>query len=178
MCMYVSEICAEGFFVTFPWWLKNVKSRSKIALFSDERHFEIWFPKGKTIMFFWNELSKLHKERPNLHVATTFSLKQGKTRTSHGPIPHPLNYAAFIVAKMHIFAVFKWKPWVILTSLKDWSFPTLTMPTLFFLACARLMILLIYNVCRTRQHCKLWLADATSPLPTCWGNYIGSLLDK
>ena len=25
-----------------------------------------------------------------LHVATTFSLKQGETRTSHGPIPHPL----------------------------------------------------------------------------------------
>ena len=23
-------------------------------------------------------------------MATTFSLKQGKTRTSHGPIPHPL----------------------------------------------------------------------------------------
>ena len=32
-CMYVSEICAEGIFVTFPWLLKNVKSRSKIALF-------------------------------------------------------------------------------------------------------------------------------------------------
>ena len=31
--MYVSEICAEGIFVTFPWWLKNVKNRSKIALF-------------------------------------------------------------------------------------------------------------------------------------------------
>ena len=25
-----------------------------------------------------------------LHVATTCSLKQGKTRTNHGPIPHPL----------------------------------------------------------------------------------------
>ena len=31
------------------------------------------------------------KKDPILHVATTFSLKQGKTRTSHGPIPHPLN---------------------------------------------------------------------------------------
>ena len=29
--MYVSEVCAEGIFVTFPWWLKNVKSWSKIA---------------------------------------------------------------------------------------------------------------------------------------------------
>ena len=25
-----------------------------------------------------------------LHAATTFSLKQGETRTSHGPISHPL----------------------------------------------------------------------------------------
>ena len=90
MCMYVSEICAEGIFVTFPRWLKNVKSRSKIALFSNERHFEIWFPKKKTITFFWSKLSKLHKKDPILHVATTFSLKQGETRTSHGPIPHPL----------------------------------------------------------------------------------------
>ena len=90
MCMYVSEICAEGIFVTFPWWLENVKSRSKIALFSNERHFEIWFPKKRTITFFWSKLSKLHKKDPILHVATTFSIKQGETRTSHGPIPHPL----------------------------------------------------------------------------------------
>ena len=89
--MYVSEICAEGIFVTFPWWLKNVKSRSKIALFSNERDFESWFPKKRTITFFWSKLSKLHQKDPILHVATTFSLKQGETRTSHGPIPHPLN---------------------------------------------------------------------------------------
>ena len=31
--MYVSEICAERIFVTFPGNLKNVKSRSKTALF-------------------------------------------------------------------------------------------------------------------------------------------------
>ena len=90
--MYVSEICAEGFFVTFPWWLKNVKSRSKIALFSNERHFEIWFPKKRAIRFFWSKLSKLHKKDPILHVATTFSLKQGETRTNYRPIPHPLNH--------------------------------------------------------------------------------------
>ena len=29
------------------------------------------------------------KKNQILHVATTFSLKQGDTRTSHGPIPHP-----------------------------------------------------------------------------------------
>ena len=82
-CIYASEICAEGIFVTFPWWLENVKSRSKIALFSNERHFDIWFPKKKTITFFWSKLSKLHKKDPILHVATTFSLKQGETRISH-----------------------------------------------------------------------------------------------
>ena len=31
--MYVFEIFAEGIFATFPWWLENVKSRSKIAFF-------------------------------------------------------------------------------------------------------------------------------------------------
>ena len=91
MCIYVSEICDEGIFITFPWCLKNVKIRSKIALFSNERHFEIWFPKLKTVTFFWSKLSKLHKKDPILHVATTFSLKQGETRTSHGPIPPPLS---------------------------------------------------------------------------------------
>ena len=49
--VYVSEICTEGIFVTFPWWLKSVKSRSNIAFFSNERHFEISFPKKKTIVF-------------------------------------------------------------------------------------------------------------------------------
>ena len=34
-------------------------------------------------------LSKLHKKDSILHVTTTFSLKQGETRTSSGPIPHP-----------------------------------------------------------------------------------------
>ena len=91
MCMYVFEICAEGIVISFPWWLENVKSRSKIALFSNERHFEIWFPKKRTITFLWSKVSKLHKKDPILHVATTFSLKQGETRTSHGPIPHPLS---------------------------------------------------------------------------------------
>ena len=94
MCMYASEICAEGISVTFPWWLKNVKSRSKIALFFKWAPLWNLFPKKRTITFFWSKLSKLHKKDPILHVATTFSLKQGETRTSHGPIPHPLNLNA------------------------------------------------------------------------------------
>ena len=70
--MYVCEwdMC-WGNFYNFPWWLKNVKSRSKIASFSNERHFKIWFPKKKTIRFFWSELSKVHKKDPILHVTTT-----------------------------------------------------------------------------------------------------------
>ena len=91
MCIYVSEICAKGIFVTFPWWVENMKNRSKIALLSNECHFEIWFLKQKTITFFWSKLSKLLKKDPILHMATTFFLKQGEIRTSHEPIPHPLS---------------------------------------------------------------------------------------
>ena len=53
------------------------------------------FPKKKTITFFWSKLSKPHthtqkKQEPILHVTTTFSLKQGETRPSSGPIPQML----------------------------------------------------------------------------------------
>ena len=50
--------------------------------------------KKETITFFWSKLSKLHKKDPTLHVTTTFSLKQGETRTSSGPISPPLNCLA------------------------------------------------------------------------------------
>ena len=48
------------------------------------------FKKRKQLRF--SEVNYLNctKKDPILHVATTFSLKQGETRTSHGPIPHPL----------------------------------------------------------------------------------------
>ena len=36
-----------------------------------------------------------------LHVATTFSLKQGETRTSHGPIPHPLTTPSCLSVQPH-----------------------------------------------------------------------------
>ena len=49
------------------------------------------FQKREQLPFFWSKLSKLHKKDQILYVATTFSLKQGETRTSHGPIPHPVN---------------------------------------------------------------------------------------
>ena len=62
MCMYVSEIYAEGIFVFFfPRWLKNVKSRSKITFFfSNERHFEIWFPKKKQKQLNFSEENDLN----------------------------------------------------------------------------------------------------------------------
>ena len=44
----------------------------------------------KTITFFQSKLSKLHKNDPILHVTTTFSLKQGETRTNSVPIPPPI----------------------------------------------------------------------------------------
>ena len=72
------------------------KVGQKQPFFSNERHFEIWFPKKKTITFFWSKF-KLHKKDPILHVTTTFSLKQGETRTSSGPIPHPLKQVIVFV---------------------------------------------------------------------------------
>ena len=45
----------------------------------------------KTITFFWSNLSNLYKKKDLIwHVTITFSLKQGGTRTSSGPIPQPL----------------------------------------------------------------------------------------
>ena len=49
------------------------------------------FQKREQLRFFWSKLSKQHKKDPILHVATTFFLKQEETRTSDGPIPHPLS---------------------------------------------------------------------------------------
>ena len=73
-------------FCNFPWWLKNVKN----SPFFKWAPFWNLIPKKKTLTSFWNKLPKLLKKDPILHVATLFSLKQGETRTSHGPIPHPL----------------------------------------------------------------------------------------
>ena len=50
------------------------------------------FQKREQLRFLWSKLSKLHKKKKKtiLDVATTFSLKQGETRTSHGPSSTPL----------------------------------------------------------------------------------------
>ena len=59
--------------------------------FSNERHFEIQFPKMKTITFFRRKLSKLGKKDIILHLPITFSLKQGQTRACSGHITLPLS---------------------------------------------------------------------------------------
>ena len=53
------------------------------------------FQKREQLRFFCSKLSKLYKKDPILHVPTTSSLKQGETRTSHGPIPHPLRKVGY-----------------------------------------------------------------------------------
>ena len=80
----------KEFFLSFPWWPQNVKSRSKTALISHERHFEIRFPKTKTTTFLRRKSSKLHKKDKILHGKMTFSLKQMETRAYSGPISDPL----------------------------------------------------------------------------------------
>ena len=48
------------------------------------------FQKREQLRFSEMNYLSYTKKDPILHVATTFSLKQGETRTSHGAIPHPL----------------------------------------------------------------------------------------
>ena len=49
--MYVSEIRAEGIFVTFPWLLQNVKSKSKIPLFQMSAILKFDFQKREQLHF-------------------------------------------------------------------------------------------------------------------------------
>ena len=48
------------------------------------------FQKRKQLRFSEVNYLSYTKKDPILHVTTTFSLKQEETRTSSGPIPHPL----------------------------------------------------------------------------------------
>ena len=88
--VYVCEwdMCWRNF-CNFSMVTKNVKSRSKIALFFQMSAFEIWFRKKKAITFFCSKLAKLHKKGPILHVATTFSLKQGEKEQAMDPFHTP-----------------------------------------------------------------------------------------
>ena len=80
---------------------KNVKSRSKMPYFKWVPIFD--FQKWK-LHFSEENYLKLHKKDTILHVSITFSLKQGQTRTSSGPITRPLNtwlLLIFIVKYLH-----------------------------------------------------------------------------
>ena len=126
------DMCWRNF-CNFPLVTRKCeKYRSEIALFSNECHFEIWFPKKRKITFFWSKLSKLHKKDPILHVAATFSLKQGETGTSHGLIPHPLmpfnirvtscRYELAVIFTCRCVSIL---PWAI-----DMSYRSVNMPTI------------------------------------------------
>ena len=41
-------------------------------------------------------------------MTTTFSLKQGETRTSSGPIPHPLNSSNHLIIEQHNSNYWTW----------------------------------------------------------------------
>ena len=49
------------------------------------------FQKREKLRFSEVNYLNSHKKDPILHVTTTFSLKQGETKTSHGLIPHTLS---------------------------------------------------------------------------------------
>ena len=63
------------------------------------------FQKRKQLRFSEVNYLKYTKKDPMLHVTTTFSLKQGETRTNSVPFPHPLIFigTAFgICSEKHI----------------------------------------------------------------------------
>ena len=52
-------------FCNFPWWLKNVKCRSKITLFFKWAPFwNLISKKREQLLFSWSKLSKLYKKDP------------------------------------------------------------------------------------------------------------------
>ena len=96
--MYVTEICAEGIFVTFPGNYKKCKKKVKNTFFQMSAILKLDLKKqnktnqNKTIRFPEVNYLNYTKKRPNFASDNyTLPLKQGETRTSNGPIPHPLN---------------------------------------------------------------------------------------
>ena len=64
----------------------------------------------------YKKKKKKKKKKANLHVATTFSLKQGETRTNHGPIPHPLRRITEYISQMQCILAFWVHRWRCLSS--------------------------------------------------------------
>ena len=62
----------------------------KSPFFSNGRHFQMCFPKMRTIAYLRTKSSNLHEKDTILHVTITFFLKQGQTVASSGPITLPV----------------------------------------------------------------------------------------
>ena len=97
--VYVCEwdMCWRIFFKTFPWWLKNVNGRSKNSpFFQKECHFEIWFPKERTITFSWSKLCKQTQKRPNFACGNSIFPKTRGNKNKPWTHSTPLNQKTFI----------------------------------------------------------------------------------
>ena len=77
MCINVSEICTEGIFVSFPWWLEDVKSRSTIASFFEWEPFWNLFSKNESNYIFEKKIIKnyIKTTQPNYNFCKTRSNK-------------------------------------------------------------------------------------------------------
>ena len=64
------------------------------------------FQKREQLRFSQVNYLNYTKKDPILHVATTFSLKQGETRTSHVPIPHPLKMYLPVLAPIPLSIIY------------------------------------------------------------------------
>ena len=123
--MYVCEwdMCWRNF-CNFSLVTKNVKSRSRIALFSMSAILKFDFQKRKQLRFSEVNYLKLHKKDPILHVTTAFSLKQGETRTNSVPIPHPLKhrFCLNLSESLTSTSIMKFKELILFSNIVDINF--------------------------------------------------------
>ena len=81
MCVCEWDMCWKNFCNFSLVTKKNVKSRSKLALFPNEGPFEIWFPEKKTITFFWSKyLNYTHTHTPTHPHTPTHQKKKKKKK--------------------------------------------------------------------------------------------------
>ena len=92
-CLYVSEICGKGIFVSFPWWLKNVKSRLKITppffFFQMGAILKFDFQKRKQFHFSEENYLNYTKKTKFCLMTITFSLSKGKQEQAADPFGSP-----------------------------------------------------------------------------------------
>ena len=93
MYIYVSKLCAEGIFMSFPWWLKKNENEVKLALFSND------FQMRAILKFVFQKCKQWHLSEENclnytqkdtiLHVTITVFLKQDKQEQAVDPLLCP-----------------------------------------------------------------------------------------